>query len=284
LSREAPAWSRENRCFSCHNNGDAARALYQARKRGYAVPETALADTAGWLARPDRWEQELADAQFKDDRLARLQFAAALAVAAEPNDRALSQSLQRAAGRLAEDQAADGAWPMVTGVGGATTYSTPLATHLAREVLKHANAAAYREQLRRSQEWLERQEVVNVLNGAAILWALAEIDTPAAQSQRQRAIALLRRGENRSGGWGPYLVSAPEPFDTAIVLLALTALDDESLQPLVERGRTWLIQQQFASGGWPATTRPAGGDSYAQSISTTAWCLQALLVTQPTRP
>jgi len=43
LSREVPRWSRENHCFSCHNNGDGARALYHAVSRGYAVEDHALA-------------------------------------------------------------------------------------------------------------------------------------------------------------------------------------------------------------------------------------------------
>ncbi|MFN0122677.1 MAG: hypothetical protein ACKV2V_19440, partial [Blastocatellia bacterium] len=30
LAREVPAWPARNSCFSCHNNGDAARALYVA--------------------------------------------------------------------------------------------------------------------------------------------------------------------------------------------------------------------------------------------------------------
>ena len=51
LTTEVPRWSRENRCFSCHNNGDAARALYQASRAGYRVPESALADTTR-LAEP----------------------------------------------------------------------------------------------------------------------------------------------------------------------------------------------------------------------------------------
>ncbi len=38
LSREVPRWSRENHCYSCHNNGDAARALYQASRAGIRVP------------------------------------------------------------------------------------------------------------------------------------------------------------------------------------------------------------------------------------------------------
>ena len=52
LARETPRWSKENGCFSCHNNGDAARALYAASRRGYKVPADALADTTAWLRRP----------------------------------------------------------------------------------------------------------------------------------------------------------------------------------------------------------------------------------------
>ena len=38
LSREVPAWPAENQCFSCHNNGDAARALFAATRAGHSVP------------------------------------------------------------------------------------------------------------------------------------------------------------------------------------------------------------------------------------------------------
>ncbi len=56
LTREVPKWARENRCYSCHNNGDAARALFQASRKGYRVPDQALADTTGWLLRPAGWD------------------------------------------------------------------------------------------------------------------------------------------------------------------------------------------------------------------------------------
>ncbi|MEP7271259.1 MAG: hypothetical protein ABI882_07120 [Acidobacteriota bacterium] len=36
LVREVPAWSKGNGCFSCHNNGDGARALYTASLKGRA--------------------------------------------------------------------------------------------------------------------------------------------------------------------------------------------------------------------------------------------------------
>ena len=56
LKREAPAWSRDNGCFSCHNNGDAARALYAASRKGYRIPADVLTDTTDWVARPERWD------------------------------------------------------------------------------------------------------------------------------------------------------------------------------------------------------------------------------------
>ena len=52
LAREVPRWARENKCYSCHNNGDAARALYKAVRLGEPVPREALQDTSRWLRRP----------------------------------------------------------------------------------------------------------------------------------------------------------------------------------------------------------------------------------------
>src|SRR5881394_3800249 len=83
LTREVPAWSRENGCFSCHNNGDGARALYAAVRKGYAVPTRVLADTTAWVAHPDRWEHNKGDPGFSDLRLANIQFAASLLAALE---------------------------------------------------------------------------------------------------------------------------------------------------------------------------------------------------------
>jgi hypothetical protein len=51
LGREVPEWSRKNECFSCHNNGDAARALYLAQFKSYEVPAMALTATNLWVSR-----------------------------------------------------------------------------------------------------------------------------------------------------------------------------------------------------------------------------------------
>ncbi len=49
LVREVPAWSKNNGCFSCHNDGDAARALYAASRKGYEIPQNALSATTAWV-------------------------------------------------------------------------------------------------------------------------------------------------------------------------------------------------------------------------------------------
>src|SRR5436305_12386153 len=38
LGREVPRWQRENHCYSCHNNGDGARALLEAARQGFSLP------------------------------------------------------------------------------------------------------------------------------------------------------------------------------------------------------------------------------------------------------
>src|SRR5262249_25947107 len=77
---------------------------------------------------------------------------------------------------------------------------------------------------------------------------------------------------------GPYVSSPPEVFDTAMVLLALARLKDRrEVQPMMARGRTWLLAAQNEDGTWRETTRPPGAESYAQRLSTTGWATLALL-------
>src|SRR5262245_15007234 len=83
LKREVPAWSMANGCFSCHNNGDAARAVYKASQKGYRIPAEVLADTTKWLAEPRLWEKNKGDLGASDQRLANLQFSVALLTAIE---------------------------------------------------------------------------------------------------------------------------------------------------------------------------------------------------------
>jgi len=285
LAREVPRWSAENRCFSCHNNGDGARALLVASGGSGRVPGVALAETTRWLAKPEGWDRNGGDGPSGDKRLARVQFAAALAEAVAVGRVADRSSALRAAGRLARDQAEDGSWRLdeEESLGSPATYGLPLATFTALEVLRAADpdGTRFRDAIERADRWLSRREPGSTLDAAAGLLALGSRADPAAASRRRRLLDFLRAGRSDEGGWGPYRDSPPEPFDTAVVLLALARKRDEpGSDTWIRGGRAYLISTQFDDGSWPETTRPPGGESYAQRVSTTGWATRALLATR----
>ena len=263
LAREVPAWRRENNCFSCHNNGDGARALYAARRLGRQVDEGVLRETTMWLTAPADWKNNRGDPRFSDKQLARLQFAAAAAEAG-------LASLREAAKLIVADQRSDGSWQIGAegSAGSPATYGPALATAMAIRILERADAAGFRTQIQKARGWLKRLQIRSVPDAAAVLFAFPANDG---------GDAFLRRAQASDGGWGPAAGAPPEPFDTALALLALR--ENPEAGKLVARGRAWLTKTQLESGGWPETTRPAGGQSYAQHVSTAAWVTVALLET-----
>jgi Squalene-hopene cyclase C-terminal domain len=282
LAREVPRWKTENKCYSCHNNGDAGRALYVARRRGRAVADEALQDTSRWLTQTADWDKKPDGERGQDTGLARLQFAAALVEAIDAGLVKDEKALGRAAVLVAEGQHKDGSWPVSNAdtIGGPTTYGPTLATWQARRVLLKADKDKYRDALARADRWLHAREVKNILDAAALLLCLEGNTTAEAQKQRDHCLSLIRKGEAKDGGWGPYATSPPEVFDTALVLLALrSGADTEEGRGMVKRGRAFLIASQEKDGSWPETTRPTGGTSYAQRLSTAGWATLALIAT-----
>jgi hypothetical protein len=282
LALEVPRWHRENQCYSCHNNGDAVRALVAARAAGLLPDVRPLDGSLAFLSAPQRWDANGPNGPFKDRDLARMQFAAAL-TAARKAALVAREPMSRAAALVAELQQADGGWPSDPGAsaGSPTTYGRALATTLALQTLAVADSSAHREIIAKGRTWCRKVEVKSVLDAAAILWALTDDDSPAAHEQMRRCHLLIADGQSSDGGWGPFVNSPPEAFDTALVVLALNAQRDRAAHsPRAALGRKFLVDTQAADGSWPATTRPRGGESYAQEVSTTGWATLALLATR----
>ncbi len=282
LVREVPAWSRENGCFSCHNNGDAARALYAAKRGGFAVPAAALADTTAWVRRPSRWEHNKGDPGFSDQRLANLQFAASLLAAVESGQSSDRRALLAAARKVAAGQGEDGAWRIESQdtLGSPATYGTALATFTAWRILTEADAPEMKAAAAAAAAWLRHSPMENVPAAAVALRFSLRDSSPGSTQRRADAFARLRRAQTFDGGWGPYADTPAEAFDTALALLALAELPHEAeVAAMIRRGRAFLLAQQRADGDWAATTRPSGGESYAQRMSTTGWATMALLRT-----
>jgi hypothetical protein len=283
LAAEVPKWHRENRCYSCHNNGDAARALVAAARMGLLADRTPLADTLRFLATPKLWDDNGPNGPFKDKNLARIQFAAALADAAGTGMVADRAALESAATLVAETQTSEGHWESGEGgtVGSPATYGRTLASFMAMRMLSTVDPEKHRAALDQARRWFETTEPKSVLDAAATMWALARAGNRAAESQRKLSLELIRRGQSADGGWGPFVNSPPEVFDTAIVVLALKSQHDPcAFASMIAAGRKFLLEHQAGDGSWPPTTRPPGADSYAQRLSTSAWATLALLATR----
>ena len=237
-----------------------------------------LAENLGFLARPELWDRNGVDAAFSDKRLARLQFAAALGAAENAGLILDRDSLVRAGDLLVSDQASNGCWPIdeAAAIGSPTTYGSPLATALAVDALRRAGAPRFRDSIARAEAWFRSRPIQNVHDASSVLLA-ALGDALADRAKSDEAIAFLVSAQQEDGGWGPFLRSSSEPFDSALALLALSRVPDRrTVRESVGRGRRYLMAYQNADGSWPETTRPPGGESYAQRISTTAWAAMAL--------
>ena len=275
LAREVPRWRPENDCRSCHHDGDGARALYRAIGLGFDVPSAAIRGSTDWLARPIDWDDNGGDGPFNDRRLARIQFSWALAGAVEAGvvpDRA---PLIEAANRLDADQGDDGSWRIdgPDAIGSPATYGRSLATLAARRVLGAADPARHRRAIMAADAWLDARPITTIMDASVELLRGPGIDA----DRRLRALDLLRRSQAAGGGWGPYAASPPEVFDTALAVLALLTNPSDETDAMARRGRAFLVAEQLPSGGWIETTRPSGGESFAQHLSTSAWAALALM-------
>lgn len=269
-------------------SGDAIRALLEAGARGYDIGNS-LDETLNFLKQPAGWDQNKAPGGSGNQRLARVQFASALAVA-ERHGRAASTDLEAAAKLLVADQDANGSWTLddSQGIGSPATYGAILATWSARTSLIASGMQPDNFTIVQADRWLRGLTVDNVFDASALLLALDLSGDVMADGLRRNALSMVRTAQAANGGWGPDAATPPQVFDTAVAVLALSALNvepriarstyrPEELAEAIARGKAFIESQQRPDGSWPETTRPAGQENYAERISTTGWALLALL-------
>jgi hypothetical protein len=288
LKVEVPKWKAEHPCYSCHNNGDATRALLTAGAKGHDIGAS-LDDTLAFLKQPANWDQNKAPAGVDNKSLARVQFAAALAIA-ERQGKAASTDLEAAAKLLVADQKPDGSWQLddSQSLGSPVNYGTILATWSARSTLIASGIQPDFFSVVQADRWIRGLTVESVLDASATILALELSSDVMAENLRRNCLSILRQGQSPTGGWGPYVTAAPQVYDTALAVLALSSLEVEprlarsayrveELKEAIANGKKFIVSQQRPDGSWPETTRPANQESYAQRISTTGWAMLALL-------
>ena len=199
LQREVRAWKPQNGCFSCHNNGDAARALYAAIRKGRRVPAEVLTETDAWLGRPAEWERNQGDPGFSDKKLADLQFAAAMASALEAGRMKDPAPLRLAARKLVDGQDANGSWPIDAAgtIGSPATWGTPLATWMGLQTLRRAGLPEAQAAIQKAERWLEQAAPNNTLTAAVLALAFARGAGETARRKHADALQWLRRAQTR---------------------------------------------------------------------------------------
>ena len=281
LQRELAGWYEQNRCYSCHNNGDAVRALCAAKRLGYTIDLKHVRQTANWLRRPERWNENRGDPRFSDKRLARLQFAYALCAVSKSDLYGINDGELKAVADLVHLlQNDDGAWSFTQDgiLGSPITYGSCLATAVSLDILTTSDPVAYREAIRRGEQFMLAQEPFAAVDLAGVHLGIQRIKDDTARSLRKTCIERIKSAQNRSGGWGPFRGHPTEVFDTAIVVCALACSPTNSeIRAIIDAGRRYLIDEQLADGSWFETTRPSGATSYAHRVSTSAWATMALL-------
>lgn len=289
LVKEVPKWKAQPPCSSCQYNGDAARALLTAAAKGFDIG-TSLDGTLAFLKQPAKWDQTKSPEGFDDKQLARVQFAAALAVA-ERHGKAASTDLEQAAKLLVADQKADGSWTLdqSQGIASPATYGTIIATWSVRTTLIASGMQPDHFTIVAADRWIRGIVPENVIDAAGAILALELASDVMADNLRRNALQIIRQGQAPDGGWGVSVGAKPQVFDTAMVVLALSLLDveprlarstyrAEELKEAVAKGKAYLVSQQRSDGSWPETTRPADKESYAERVSTAAWAMLALMV------
>jgi hypothetical protein len=257
IAAEVASWEKDNHCYSCHNNGDGARALMMAGHR----PD---AGTLAWFDSPQQWDQKTKSPGSSDLKLARMQFFVAAAAAKRAGFSIKDQALIEAERLVLADQGADGCWIVDTGelAGGPVTWGTSLATALVVKSLSEGQG----ETKQRAVQCIQQRQNDFVVDLAALV-----MTTPTDTATRKR----LLDAQGSDGGWGVRARRPAEVFDTAIALLALEGKN--------QRASAFLSARQLENGSWPETTRPTGAQSYAHAISTSAWATMALLAAQTHR-
>ncbi|MBK9388087.1 MAG: hypothetical protein IPN34_24985 [Planctomycetes bacterium] len=278
LTRELAQWHAEERCASCHHDGDAARVLWSIDAGFDALREARLAAHRDRLLRSPLWCDPQADPRFREEGLALVQRAAALHAALARGARLDAAAVVGLLEALRAQQEEPGNWlgSTATGLGGPVTYGPFLATAVALGVLEERAEAANVAAVRRGRAWLASARASATLEHAAVAWALAAPRELREREARDRSVAALLARATRRGGFAPWEQGPAEVFDTALALIALQA---QPAAPALARAcaaaRGFLEREQEPDGGWRETTRPADGESRAHRVSTSAWAAQA---------
>lgn len=287
LEDGAHAWSSERKCISCHTNGS----YLQMRPALTAVLGKPSEDIRGFFVGQLGQFEKLEPAKLQEStRPAQVIYLAAGLSEWDANvTKQLSPETTRALKLMFDLQRPSGTW-------GALDCWPPFesdAYHLATVAAMSVGAApGWRESLKDEalqgkikalQQYLRTETPPHDYSRVLLLWASCRMPDLLPREKQQELVALLRKQQRPDGGWSIRTFAAPEAWGkgnraarlkgekdfgnpesdghmTGLALLVLRESGVDSHGPGVQKGITWLKQNQRTSGRW-----------WTKSLNTDSW-------------
>jgi hypothetical protein len=287
LAKDAMAWKAEHNCVSCHHAALVVWSLQEAKARGRSVDEPVLAEMTKWVA--ESGDGKTSQARPKD-RPKAANFKAlwfAVSLGANPaSDAGLTKGRNQLVETVKSDQAEDGSWsawpetrPPIFGTSDETT--TVLAALALFPAASSGDdvAKAVRD---KAVKWLSETKTDGDPQSIAmrlVLWQ--RLGRPA--TELEPLLNRIKERQNADGGWSQTKDMASDAWATGQALYALAYAGIKPDDPIIEKGRAFLVKTQREDGSWPMTSRPTkpGGEGSKSLIPITgagsAWAVLGLV-------
>lgn len=287
LTKDALAWKKEHNCVSCHHAGLIIWSLREAKRRGHAVDEPALADLTKWVCDTAYGTPVEPRAAGEPKRLSAGAAWFALGFGADPRPDAPAQKeLKLLLKTVEDDQTETGGWlswprtrPPFFGESDDTMTALGTLAVVSAAASGDAEAAVVRD---KGVKWLAETKTDDDPQSVAlrlILWK--KLGRPA--EEWMPLVQRIKDRQNADGGWSQEKEMASDAWATGQALYALANSGDRPGDPAITRGQAFLIMSQRDDGSWPMTSRQRaqGGERAKNLIPITgagsAWAVLGLV-------
>jgi hypothetical protein len=260
LAKDALQWKKDHNCVSCHHSALVSWALREAKLRGHSVDEPVLSEMTKWVAESGSGKTGVPRPDGIPKALNVKAVLFALALNADPQPDEVSQKgLGLLLQTVKEDQNDDGVWnswpdtrPPIFGHSDETATAYATLALLPQAAAGDESAIAARD---KGLKWLAEHETTGDHQAVCVRLILSK-SAGRPNEESQPLVKRLLESQREDGGWGQIPDMASDGHATGQALYALSLAGAKPNDPVLVRGRQFLIKTQREDGGWTMTSRP----------------------------
>jgi hypothetical protein len=260
LVRDAQKWKADHNCVSCHHGALTVWAMAEVRRSGRAVDEPALDDFITWSLEAGEGKTSVPRPEGRPKAFNSKALAFALGLGAVGNpDEAIKAGIAKLMETVKGDQAEDGSWvawpetrpPIFGPSDDSVTAMGTLAMITAAEG-GDESAKVYRD---KGVAWLTRTPTDDDPQSVAMRIVVFQ---RSGRSTEEIAplVESIKRRQKEDGGWSQSADMGSDAWATGQALLALSIAGLKSEDPVIARGREFLVRTQKEDGSWEMASRP----------------------------